>query len=52
MRNSTSVVNDVIKNNPTICEGKIQAVEYGFVEEGRVCGCTSLLAQEFVIKMY
>jgi hypothetical protein len=23
-----------------------------FVEEGRVCGCTSLLGQEFVVKMY
>jgi hypothetical protein len=26
--------------------------KYGFVEEGRFCGCTSLLGQEFVIKMY
>jgi len=24
----------------------------GFVEEGRTCGCTSLLVQEFVVKMY
>jgi len=23
-----------------------------FVEEGRVSGCTSLLVQEFVVKMY
>ena len=26
--------------------------QYGFVEEGRFFGCTSLLGQEFVIKMY
>jgi hypothetical protein len=25
---------------------------YGFVEEGRFCGCTSLLGQKSVIKMY
>ena len=29
-----------------------EAFKYGFVEEGRVCGCTSLLGQELVIKMY
>jgi hypothetical protein len=26
--------------------------EYGFVAEGRVCGCTSLLGQVSVVKMY
>ena len=26
--------------------------EYGFVAEGRVCGCTSLLGKVSVVKMY
>ena len=31
---------------------KAEIGKYGFVEEGRVCGCIPLLGQEFVIKMY
>jgi hypothetical protein len=29
-----------------------EADKYGFIEEGRGCGCTSLLGQMSVVKMY
>ena len=53
MRKYTSVVNEVIKDNPTICEGKIQAGNTGLPHPQEVAfKYTSCVVQSFFAELY